>query len=293
MAINETTTVPKVIAANLLSAFRQSNVYSARVNNSYRSLLNAGGESVIINTPGAASVSDYAVNGTVTYSDADVGTPINLSLSKTKQWAVKFDDLNASISRPDVLASAVAEHGRALAEQVDKDVQKAMVDGASAGVTLADTDSNANNLGIDSLKLSAMHRLMDLRNMPRAGRWVIVGPYTAELVQAIALKDSVLMSSAQTSGLTNGSLGSFAGFNWYVAPGSFSMFQKNQKKATETLLYGVDSATAFIDTISKTERIRLQTTFADAVRGLYRYGYSVIQPNNLFKSSLVITNVAV
>lgn len=288
MAITNDTVIAKVIASQLLLAFRQAIVFSGRTNNAYRSLLNAGGNEITINRPGDASVSDYAAKGTVTYADADVGAPVKLTLNKTKAWSVKFDDIQASLSNTDVLAAAVREHGVALAEQVDKDVRAGMVADATAGPALT-ADHNAANLSIDSFSLSAMHRLMDLQNIPRAGRFMIVGPYSAELIQRIALKDSVLLT--QGGSLANGSIGSFAGFTFYVAPGGFTDYKASTKKATETLLYGVDSATAFIDTIRRTERLRLESTFADAVRGLYSYGYKVIEPTHLYKSEMVISNV--
>ena len=77
----------------------------------------------------------------------------------------------------------------------------------------------------------------------------------------------------------------------YVAPGNYSTFNSGQKRATETLFYGVDSATAFIDQVNRTEQLRLQTTFADAVRGLYSYGYKVISPERIFKSAGRVNNV--
>lgn len=290
MALDNTTTVPKIVAANLLAKLRQSQVFAARTNSAYRSQLNEAGNEVIINTPADATVNDYAVNGTVTYGDADVGAPISLTLNKRKSWGVKLDDVAKAASRPDVMAAAVREHAIKLAEVTDADVRAAMDAGASAGPAIP-VDHTSATLGVDDFKFPIAHRMLDLNNVPRQGRWMIVDPYMVEVLQRIALKNDVILTSASTSNLTNGSIGSFAGFNIYVQPGVYSSFDASTKVATSTAFFGSDEATAFIDRINKQETLRLQNTFADAVRGLYEYGYKVIEPKRLFKSAVTISKV--
>ena len=289
MALDNSTTVPKIVAAQLLAKLRQSQIFGARTNSTYRSQLNAAGNEVIINTPADASITDYTANASVTYGNADVGAPVTLQLTKRKAWGVKIDDLDAAKSRPNVLQSAVAEHGVKLAEVVDKDVRDAMDSGATAGPAVA-VDHSDSDLGIDDLKLSQMHRILDFNNVSRAGRFLIIDPYMAEVMQRIALKNEVLLTSSNTQGLTNGSLGTFAGFNIYVQPGAYTSIN-NARKSSSTGFFGVDNATAFIDRVSRTERLRLQNTFADAVRGLYEYGYKVIRPDSLYKSAMSVTKV--
>ena len=84
MAINNTTVVPKIIAAALIRAYRRQTVYAGRVNNTWRNALNANGDTVILNQPASVSISDYTANGTITYANADVGTPQELTISKRK-----------------------------------------------------------------------------------------------------------------------------------------------------------------------------------------------------------------
>ena len=296
MAINNTTTVPKIVAAGFLKEYQRLRVFGQRVNNTYRNILNPYGDTIIINRPGPASVSDYAANDTITYANADVGDPLELSMDKVKHWAIKFDDLLAAISKPNVLQDGVVEHARVLAETVDTDVRAKMLAGATASRAVT-VDHAATGLSVDNLQLSAFHRTMDLVSIPRQGRWAIIGPFYAEIVQKIALKNDTILGNASSGGnrgLVNGSMGSFAGFQWYVAPGTFSTQGSPSSgtfKATETVLFGNDTATAFLDQIRKTERLRLQNTFADAVRGLYKYGAEVIYPRRLFKSVTTINKV--
>ena len=290
MAITNATVIPKVIAAQMLLAFRDATVFTSRVNNTWRSQLNNGGNTVIINRPGPASIQDYTIDGTITYTNADVGAPIELSLSKQKSWSIKFDDINAALSVLDVLQSAVVEHGVKLAETVDTDVRAAMVADATGGPAIA-LDHDDAELGVEDLLTPQLNRIMDVNKLPRQGRWAIIAPYTAEVVQKISMSNDHILASPTRTNLVNGNLGSFGGITFYVAPDTWSGFNSGQKKATETIVYGVDSATAFIDQVRRTEQLRLQNTFADAVRGLYTYGVKVIDPTRIFKSTATITNI--
>lgn len=289
MAISNATVVPKIIAAQMLLPFRQAITFASRTNNTWRSQLNAGGNEVIINTPAAASVADYSANDTITYTNADVGDAISLTLGKVKHWAIKFDDLNAALSSLPVLQSSVTEHGIALANQVDADVRAAMDTGATAGPALA--FDHSKTLSFESLKLPQLHRVMDLQRVPKRGRFLIVGPYTAEVISKVAIANDQVLASGNMNNLVNGRLGSFAGFDIVVADPTHSTYKSADKSATETAFFGVNSATAFIDRIRKTERLRLQSTFADAVRGLYEYGVKVIDGKRIFKSAVTITKV--
>lgn len=244
---------------------------------------------MIINVPATASVSDYSANGTITYTNADVGTAITLGLGKVKHWAIKFDDLNAALSSIPVLQSAVTEHGIALANQVDSDVRAAMDTSATAGPALS--FDHSKTLSFEDLKLPTLHRILDLQRVPKQGRFLIVGPYTGEVISKVAIANDQVLASGNMNNLVNGRLGSFAGFDIVVADPTHSTYKTSDKTATETAFFGVNSATAFIDRIRKTERLRLQTTFADAVRGLYEYGVKVIDANRIFKSAVTIAKV--
>lgn len=305
MAINNSTVVPRIIAASFLRQFRTSTVYTARTNNTWRNLLNGSGDTVIINTTLEGAVGDYTKGGTVTYTDADVGPPLTLTLDKAKSWAIKFDDLDAAKSSLPVLNESTREHALKMALTVDADIYAAMSSGAAAGPAVP-LDHSAT-LELDNLKLSQLHRILDLQSVPRDGRWIIVGPYTAEYLQRLALKTERMVVSDLTQSLVNGRIGSFGGFTWYVDLTGSNVGNPAANGATqrETWLFGVNEATAFIDQIRRTEQLRLQNTFADAVRGLYTYGAKVLAPefraigtqnqanvkDRLFKSACTLTNV--
>ncbi len=307
MTLNNNTVVPKVIAAQLLIAYRQRRVYGARVNNTWRNALNGGGDTVIINRPLAGSVANYTRTTNVTYPAVDVNDEgLTLQLGGhdgiglggvVKYWSIKFDDLDRALSSINILNSAIVEYGEALANQVDADVRAAMVSTTVANrqtLPLAridlDTIASADD-ALDRFGFEVIHKALDWKRVPREGRWLIVGPAFVEALQKSVLANETLLSTPQQSALGNGRVGTLAGFTIYVADPKDSAYEaavtsgaqasQHKKRYVETVVAGVDSATAFIDRIRRTERLRLENTFADAVRGLYEYNAKLLQPERL------------
>ena len=300
MALNNATVVPKIIAAQLLLAYRERRVYTQRVNNTWRNALNAGGNEVIINRPIAGSVADYTTSTSITYNQkADVNAAgLTLQLGGTggigkggvaKYWHVTFDDLDRALSSIDLLQSSVVEYGEALANQVDDDVRTAMLASArSAAAVTVDLDAITSATdGLDKFSFETLHKDLDWKRVPRAGRWMIVGPAFLEALQKTILSSEQLLATPQQASLANGRVGSLAGFTLYMGDPKNSTFTAKagakDPNYAETVICGVDSATAFIDRINRTERLRLESSFADAVRGLYQYNAKVLLPERLLK----------
>ena len=291
------TIVPKIIAGAFLQAYRKSLVLGARMNNRWRNLLNSGGNQVIINQPATLAdsvIKDYTANATVTYDGIGIGSPVTLELEKTKSWAIKFDDLDAQIATLPVLQQAVSDYAYVLARTVDNDIRNAMVaqsvtaswSGATLPMDVASkTEGSVDVAQFTQLGLSRLHLQLDLINVPRAGRWLIIGPYAAAALQFIAMDKIELLAVKDAK--INGMVGQFGGFTFYVDPGAGKVMSNSNKTATEVFLAGTNEAFAFIDTIRKTERLRLQNTFADAVRGLYQYGYKAVRANQLLQGTFV------
>ena len=301
MAITNATVVPKIIAAQLVIAYRQRRVFAERVNNTWRSALAGGGNEVIINRPLAGSVADYT--GTVTYTNkADVNTKgLTLSLGGTggigstgvvKYWQVRFDDLDRALSSIDLLSAAVVEYGEALSNQVDNDIRTAFNASSQSlpAVTIDLDDIAAATDGLDRFNFETMHKAMDWKRVPREGRWLIVGPAFLEALQKSVLSSEALLATPQQASLANGLVGSIAGFTVYMTDPVYSTFASGsgsgtagKDRYTETVFCGVDSAVAFIDRLRKEERLRLENSFTDAVRGLYEYNAKLMFPEHILK----------
>ncbi len=300
MAISNATTIPILVAARLLSKYRERLVYGARVSRSYEALLRNGpGDRVRLNIAGGATVADYTRNATLTYANADVGTAQDLVINYAKHWAIKIDDLNEIQSTPRILDAIVTEAGIAMAKQIDDDVYARFTEGRSGGKDGATIGSaisldfeKSGGMSVNDFGFHRLHRVLDIALVPRRGRFLIVGPYTAEALQFVASQNETIAASP-VSGLVNGNIGSFGGFRIYVGHKAKTALNSGVTTATEQWIYGVDDATEFAEQVRKVERIRLETTFADAVRGLVTYGMKIVKPTAVYNSAVTITKVAV
>ena len=289
MAIDNTTVVPILYAARLVAQYERVRVHGQRVDRQWQGQLANGGDTVRLNVAAAGTLTDYVQATDLVYSKADITALGDLTLTKQKYFAAKLDDIDRIQAVVGVLDARVDKDAILLAEAVDADTRTVMVAAATAS-TATPIDHNSATPSIDDLNIPLMHRHLDVAKMPRAGRWVIIGPYTAEYFMKVSLTNAVLNAPA-VAGLQNGMIGSFGGFTWYVDGGENSGYVAANNAAAETWLFGNDSATAFIDQVRTVEQIRLESDFANAVRGLYTYGVKVHLPARLFKSAAAITNI--
>lgn len=137
--------------------------------------------------------------------------------------------------------------------------------------------------------LSRMSRLMDIQNVDKKGRWVVVDPVFEEILRD---ENSKFMDRFFQDGeqLSNGRVQSnmVRGFRLYssnnlptlgTGPGTAD---NNGSSANYGLIIaGQDSAVATAETINKTESFRSPNTFADVVRGMHMYGRKILRPQAL------------
>lgn len=305
-AISNVNTIPTIVSARMIRHLFVEAVYARLTNRNWEGEIRRAGDRVRINMGEDITVQEYT--GTVAYQDAMAGTPVELVIDKQKYWAVKYDDVDAAMSVPNMLDESVRRGARALAVVVDTDVRAAMV--ADATDITDDLVVNFNALrnsagtaagqaaaGLAASKafpVASWHRRLDEAKAPRAGRWIIVGPYYAQALaeQGILNPNGTLRDVP----VTGGQVGSYQGFDIFVSDigntaaatsGNPAMLSKS-----EELFIGTNYSTAFAGQIRRTERIRLETAFADAVRGLFVYGTKVVEPSTLFRQTATLSNLS-
>lgn len=284
--------VPLIYEARLLRYLEGSFVWAARTNRSYQAQLQPAGNTVRVSPFDASTVtvSDYVANpsAAMTYTPVNAGTAIDIEVDKQKTWAVKFDDIDRSLALPNLMDEATRVAADKLAEQVDADVRTEMITGTGSG---PDLTLDLNSPDIENFKFAVINRLLDIARLPREGRWVIIGPYTAEYLWSAILKNSAAAAqNQQVQGvLNNGFMTRFAGIDIYVS----RVFDTvSSGSVTEKVVAGTDYSCAYIQKLTRTEPIRLESSFADAMRGLYTYGVKNIEPAKLFVSDATLSNVS-
>ena len=292
MAVSNATVIPIIWAARLIRALNDQYIWAGRTNRTWQSQLQAGGDRVRLNAVAdVITVGDYTTATTIAYGALDAAAAQDLVLDTAKYWAVKADDIQTMQSNPTLLDAALAQAAEKMAKEVDDDV-RAIVKAAATGIgALALDYDKTGGLTINDFGLATMIRHMDVASVPEAERWVIIGPYTKEAFTVAALEAGNAWTPAGQDVARNGFVGSYAGIRIFVDNDGDSTFNDGADTATETMYGGIDYATAFIDQVNEVESLRLESTFATGVRGLYNYGAKVIEAASLFKRTVNLTNV--
>jgi len=217
--------------------------------------------SKIIHTTTIRTPTIAAYSGTLSY-EALTDDDVEIALDKKFSFAFKVDDIDVAQSQADMKNPAIKQAGLALALKADNEMFKLY---ASAGHQINDGAGTPGALAINSANVESM--LLDVK------QWFdehnVMG--TKALVISPALDNKITLASLKREGalsdsvFQNGYSGKLFGMDVYVS---------NQLPAGHALAFS-DRALPFASQINKVETLRLQDSFADAIRGLYTFGGAV------------------
>lgn len=220
------------------------------------------GTKVIFNRIGSGAVKDY--EGAIEW-DAIKTTPIEMDFPKKKYFAFSLDDCDKVQLKADVMSATTQEHAAVLAEVYDTDFFAELVSGAASG----------NAIGTASKKIIItkksiydyivdMGTILSKKKIPKTDRFVTVD---AEILGLLS-KDRRF--TANPSVLANG----------FVEGQKINGMQVmcSEEKPANKIVAHYRGAIGAAKQLSETEAMRLQSAFADGIRGLCRYGSKVLLP---------------
>jgi hypothetical protein len=114
---------------------------------------------------------------------------------------------------------------------------------------------------------------LDEKNVPQNARFAIIPPWVAGL----ALQNEQFLRASLPSTL-NGAIGQVAGFDVLV---SNNVHTSGTSPVVSHVVVGHPMGWTFAQQITNVEAIRLETAFADGVRGHYLYGAKIVQQDAL------------
>lgn len=241
-------------------------------NNSWEGEIKGQGSQVEIRQRPTVQISDYTANQDIQYQDI-TDEKITLLIDKAKSFSFKVDDIDVAQSDIRILNELTTDAGYQMKIAVEKQVFSTVYSDASNSLTSA---SLSKNDVIDWI-VDAEVKLEEA-NIPPDGRWLVIPPAIAGLIQKSDLKNAAITGDAKSvirSNLNNGRLGEIGGFTIYVSN------NLTKSGTTYQCVAGHKSAITFASQIVKVENLRLQTKFGDAVRGLNVYGYRTVVPSGL------------
>ena len=243
------------------------------------------GDKVIIRQHATITISDY-VKGQSLQHQRPEAPNVELLIDKGKYFSLVLDDVDAVQSDLKLLDDWAMDAAEQMKITIDTDVLAdvyADVHADNMG-TAAGRKSESINLGttgtpVTLTKVNVLDYLVDCgtvldeQNVPEQGRWFVIPAWMAGLIKKSDLKDASMTGDA-TSAMRNGRLGIIDRFTLYTS----NLLSTYSTDSATRCLFGHPKALTFATQLTKTEKLRAESTFGDIIRGLQVFGYEVIKP---------------
>jgi hypothetical protein len=270
---------PEIWSAQLLMSLRNSLVYAQPqiVNRNYEGEITSRGQSVHITTIGDPTIFDYDSGDTLNYEDVETaGT--DLVIDQAKAFAFKLDDVDKAQALLNPMQQMAQNAAYGLRDKADAYVASLYTGVASANVigsTGSPIDTYSTPTDAYSKVLVPLRTKLNRANVPSEGRYVVASP---EFIGSMLNDDRFIRAdaSATTEGLRNGFVGRAAGFDILESNNT-----PNPSGDTQVIMAGYPGAITYAEQILETEALRLQSTIADAIRGLHVYGGKLLRPTGI------------
>ena len=271
-----TTFIPEIWSARLLYALDKAHVATNLVNRNYEGVIANQGDTVHINSIGAVTVKDYTKNTNIADPEVLTTADQTLDIDQAKYFNFQVDDVDKAQISGEIIDTAMGRSAYALADVSDAFLLKTIANGVASankiGAKATLTALTASNVYENIVK---MRTLLDKANVPTTGRTIVVPPE----VYALLLLDDRFAKSGSDSGqnaLLNGMVGRVAGFDVFMSNNCVSGADGGSGSTAYFVITAqVASATTYAEQIIKTEGYRMESRFADGVKGLHVYGAKV------------------
>ncbi|MGW2594759.1 phage major capsid protein [Streptomyces sp. NPDC001515] len=269
---------PEIWSAQLLVGLRNALVYAQPqlVNRNYEGEITTRGQSVHITTIGDPTIFDYDAGDTINYEDIETaGT--DLIIDQAKAFAFKIDDVDKAQSLLNPMSDMAQNAAYGLRDKADAYVAS-LYTGVAAANTVGSTGAPISiSTATDAYDkvLVPLRTRLDRANVPTEGRYFVGSP---EFEGALLRDDRFVRVDASGSeqGLRNGMTGRAAGFDILKSNNT-----PNPTGNVQVMQAGYPGAITYAEQILETEALRLQSTIADAIRGLHVYGAKLLRPTGI------------
>jgi hypothetical protein len=282
---------PEIWSKVILAALQKNLVFGGPgvVNNDYEGEISGPGNVVHITQFSDPQISTYTPGGTITYAPlSDAGLDLNIDQAKSFSFAV--DDVDKRQAAGDMMSYLEERASYKLADVADQ-----FVAGLYTGVSATNVVGTAAAPIAPALFAAATPAdfyqkiLLPLKvqltqaNIPMQGRYVVCPPWAEGLLEQtqafIAITD---MTGQPSQVFQTGMIGRVAGFDVYVSNNAINYnpaYNTGGANVAYIVQAGHPMAITYGEQIVQTEALRLQTTFADGVRGLHVYGAKLVRPD--------------
>jgi hypothetical protein len=275
--------VPEMWSASLFVKLRKSLIFGALCQRTYEGEIARFGDTVKINEIGPVTVTAYTKGATLSYESLSSAQK-ELKIDQASSFAFKIDDIDIAQaqSTPSLMDGAMSDAAYRIADTIDAYIAGLY---AQAGATPSATTyigASGGSLSVSSGNVietfTYAQRYLSEKNVPTGGRWITVPSWLVQklTIAATGAVSAIGVPKLQSDGaLVNGYIGHLLGFDIYES-------QNISNNGTQyRIMCGTRNAIGYAGQVTEVERLRIQTTFATAARGLYVYGAKVTAPEEL------------
>lgn len=275
--------IPEVWSAAILEALRAKLVFPSLCNRDYEGDIREAGDTVHITGYNDVTVHKYVRGQAITVDDATDKEAAVLKIDQSDYFAFKVNDIDKTQAKADLTGKFTNSAAYNMMKNVETYISNLMDAAVSTPAKTVAVGTPADAY----LAVVEAGRKLDVQNVPDEGRWLVVSPD----FYALLLQDSRFVegSEAGHNTLLNGVVGQVRGF---TVVKSNNVPSKKASPDTQSILAGTNAAVTFAQQVSKVEAMRMQTDFADMVRGLDLYGAKVIRPECLTKITLNLSTTS-
>lgn len=265
------------------------------VNDDYEGEISGPGTTVHITQFGDPEISSYAPNESIAYQELDDAGQ-ELLIDQRFYFAFTIDDVDKRQAAGDMQSYLEDRAAYKLADTADQFIAGLYVNCAQANILLNSSGNSSLTVGQELAPAvyggSSSHPAdfylqvvlplkvkLDEAYVPKKGRYLIVPPWAEALLEQTQSFVSVA-TPAQQEVFAEGLIGRVSGFDVYTSNNSVE-FDQGGTGGGWIVQAGHPMAITFAEQIVQTEALRLQTTFADAIRGLHIYGGRLVRPDHI------------
>lgn len=274
---------PEIWSKVILAALQKNLVFGGPgiVNNDYEGEISGPGNVVHITQFGDPVITSYTPNSTLTYQALnDAG--LDLNIDQAFSFSFSVDDVDRRQAAGDMQSYLEERASYKLADTADQyiaglytGVSASNQVGTAGGPVPVAVYSNTHPADFYQNVLLPLKVQLSQANIPMQGRYVVVPPWAEGLLEQtqafIAITD---MQGQPSQVFQNGMIGRAAGFDIYVSNNAV-----NYSGSNWIIQAGHPMSITYAEQIVQTEALRLQSTFADGVRGLHVFGAKLVRPD--------------
>lgn len=280
---------PSIWSKVILAALQKKLVYGSPmvVNNDYDGEIAGPGSSVHITQFGDPTITAYTPGTSITYQ-ALIDAGMQLFIDQASTFSFAIDDVDRRQAAGDMQAYLEGRAAYQLANSADSFIAglytaigPANTLGTSAApITPAVYGGSASHPADFYVQvLEPLKVILDQNNVPDEDRYIVMPPWAVALVsQTQAFVSVTDMQGDPSQAFQRGYEGQVSGFNVLKSNNVPQPVAGGAGTGVWAIQAGHPMGTTYGEQITETEALRLQTTFADGVRGLHVYGALVTRP---------------